>query len=230
MSKIISALENVNIFIDFDSTLTKVEGLDELANIAFADNPNRAQIAAEIARLTDAGMSGEISFGESLRRRVRLLNANRSHVHELADFLQTQISDSFLRNAAFLREYRKQIYVISGGFLEFILPVTNRLGILENHVFANNFVFDERGDIIGIDEKNLLANDKGKIKILQTLDLRGEIFVIGDGFTDYELRASNSASRFYAFVENVRRPNVIRVADCVIESFDEFLQDVSVSS
>lgn len=220
-------LENTHIFIDFDSTLTKVEGLDELANIAFAGNPQRAEIAAEIARLTDLGMSGAISFGESLRRRVRLLNANRNHIAELAEFLQTQISDSFLRNAAFLRENQHRIYIISGGFEEFILPVTNRLGILENHVFANNFVFDERGDIIGIDEKNPLANDKGKIKILQTLDLPGKIFVIGDGFTDYELRASNLASRFYAFVENVERANVVRVADSVVKSFDEFIQDVS---
>ena len=220
--------ENVNIFIDFDSTLTKVEGLDELANIAFVGNPNRASVVAEIARLTDLGMAGEISFGESLRRRVQLLSANRSHISELAEFLTAKISDSFLRNQAFLREYQTQIYIISGGFREFILPVTNQLGILESHVFANSFVFDEQGNIIGIDKENPLANDSGKIEILKKLNLNGEILVIGDGFTDYELRKCGLATEFYAFTENVSRPNVVAVADFVVRSFDEFLQHISV--
>lgn len=221
--------KTINIFIDFDSTLTKVEGLDELANIAFAGNPNRETVVAEIAKLTDLGMSGEISFGESLRRRVQLLSANRSHINQLTEFLQTQISDSFLENQTFLRAHQTQIYVISGGFKEFILPVTNRLGVLENHVFANTFVFDERGNIVGIDEQNPLANDLGKIEILKRLDLTGEIYVIGDGFTDYQLRAAGLASRFYAFTENVSRPNIIAVADFVAASFDDFLATISHS-
>ena len=37
-------------------------------------------------------MAGEISFGESLHRRVQLLSANREHINRLAEFLQTQVN------------------------------------------------------------------------------------------------------------------------------------------
>jgi D-3-phosphoglycerate dehydrogenase / 2-oxoglutarate reductase len=57
------------------------------------------------------------------------------------------------------------------------------------------------------------------------LNLQGEIVVIGDGFTDYELKASGLANRFYAFTENVERPNVVAVADHITPSLDEFLYD-----
>ncbi|MGL4631983.1 MAG: phosphoglycerate dehydrogenase, partial [Leadbetterella sp.] len=49
------------------------------------------------------------------------------------------------------------------------------------------------------------------------------ISVIGDGYTDYELKKSGEAHRFYAFIENVKRENVLPGADFVINSLDEFL-------
>src|SRR5690606_41424844 len=45
------------------------------------------------------------------------------------------------------------------------------LGVLPEHVLANEFRFDEDGNIIGIDESNPLASDGGKIKALQSLGL-----------------------------------------------------------
>ena len=50
--------------IDFDSTFTKVEAMEELAAIALQGNPRREQIVAELKRITDLGMNGEISFTE----------------------------------------------------------------------------------------------------------------------------------------------------------------------
>ena len=99
--------------IDFDSTFTKVEGLDELANIALAGNPNREKVVQQIRNLTEMGMNGEISFSEALSRRIKLLNANRSHVELLVDFLMTKISGKWnvLNNIIF---YRKALNVIKG--------------------------------------------------------------------------------------------------------------------
>src|SRR5690606_296739 len=97
------------------------------------------------------------------------------------------------------------------------------LGVLPEHVLANEFRFDEDGNIIGIDESNPLASDGGKIKALQSLGLDAEVYVIGDGYTDYELKESGLASRFYAFTENVKRDRVLAVADHVVASLDEFL-------
>jgi D-3-phosphoglycerate dehydrogenase / 2-oxoglutarate reductase len=58
---------------------------------------------------------------------------------------------------------------------------------------------------------------------LQSLDFEGDIYAIGDGYTDYELRESGLANKFFAFTENVSRKKVTDVADEVVASFDEFL-------
>ena len=217
------------IIIDFDSTFTKVEGLDELAAIALKGHPEQDLIVQKISDLTNKGMNGEMSFSEGLRQRISLLKANRSHIDDLVVFLKTKISDSFLRNTQFLTENSDQIFIVSSGFKEFIVPVATELGIRADHVYANEFVFDAEGNIVGIDEENVLSMDGGKIKLLSGLNLDGDIYAIGDGYTDYELKASGLASRFYAFTENIARPRVMAVADHVATSFDDFLYDNKLS-
>jgi D-3-phosphoglycerate dehydrogenase len=218
-----------HIIIDFDSTFTKVEGLDELAAIALTGHPQREQIVQEITDLTNKGMNGEMSFSEGLHKRIALLKASRAHIEELVSFLRTRVSDSFQRNKQFLTENADHIYIVSSGFKEFIVPVVTELGLRADHVYANEFRFDEEGNIIGIDENNVLSTDGGKIKLLSSLNLEGEVYAIGDGYTDYQLKESGLASRFYAFTENVERPKVVAVADHIATSFDDFLYDNKLS-
>ena len=66
--------------IDFDSTFTRVEALDVLGEIALADHPDRDAVLAEVRRLTDQAMGGEIGFGDALRRRLELLAPRREHL------------------------------------------------------------------------------------------------------------------------------------------------------
>ena len=209
--------------IDFDSTFTQVEGLDELANIALAGKANQTEVVAQIRSLTEQGMNGEISFSEALQRRIALLKANKSHLTELVSYLSSKISISFQQNKQFLEGFADNILIVSSGFKEFIVPIVTDLGIKEANVYANTFIFDEDGNITGVDESNVLAQDGGKIKLLQSLNLDGHISVIGDGYTDYELRSAGLADRFYAFTENVNREKVTENADFVIKSLDEFL-------
>lgn len=209
--------------IDFDSTVTQVEGLDELAAIALKGQADGAEIVKKIKALTDAGMSGEISFSEALKSRIELLKANKSHIEILIDFLKTKISDSFLRNKSFLKEYNADIYIVSSGFKEFILPITQSLGLKDENVYANTFTFDEEGNITGVDQSNVLAQTGGKIKLMESLKFEGHVSVIGDGYTDFEIKKAGFADRFYAFTENVERPKVIAEADFAIKSLDEFL-------
>jgi D-3-phosphoglycerate dehydrogenase len=220
---VIQTAEKKIFIIDFDSTITKVEGLDELAVISLASNPQREKIVSQIRHLTDLGMNGEISFSEALSQRLSLLEANREHLKALVSFLETKISDSFSSNKSFLKEYASQIIVVSSGFKEFIIPIIESLGLDPENVYANTFVFDEAGKITGVDETNVLAQDGGKVKLLQSLNLDGHISVIGDGYTDYELRKVGIADRFYAFTENIERKKVTENADFVIKSLDEFL-------
>ncbi|MHA8065913.1 phosphoglycerate dehydrogenase [Aquirufa sp. ROCK2-A2] len=215
--------EILNIVIDFDSTFTKVEGLDELARIALQGSPKQAEIVGKIHDITEKGMAGSISFADSLKERVALLSANKAHVEELVVFLKGKISDSFNRNKEFIQEHADQIYIVSSGFKDFIVPVVNELGISAENVFANTFIYDADGNITGYDQDNLLSKDKGKVSLLQSLSLEGEIFVIGDGYTDYELREAGLANKFFAFTENVSRKSVTDKADFIVPSLDEFL-------
>ncbi|WP_400193974.1 phosphoglycerate dehydrogenase [Hymenobacter sp. B81] len=211
--------------IDFDSTFTQVEGLDELAAIALRGHPERARIVAEIKALTDGGMDGSVSFSESLRRRVALLPARREHLQELVEHLHTRVSESIRRNQAFFQEHAPgRVYIVSSGFREFIEPVVAEFGIPPEQVLANTFRFDAAGNIIGFDEQNPLSRDGGKIEQLRRLGLEGAaVYVLGDGITDYQIREAGLADRFYAFTENVSREAVVDRADEVAPTFDEFL-------
>ncbi len=219
-----TAIKEKKIFIiDFDSTITKVEGLDQLAAIALAHSSDGTKVVQQIKELTDAGMNGELSLSESLSKRMSLLNANKKHVDALVEFLLENISESFERNKKFLQEYADQILVVSSGFKDFIIPVVSYLGLKAENVYANTFIYNDHGDIIGVDNSNVLSQTGGKIELVKSLNLDAHVSVIGDGFTDYEIKQHGLADRFYAFVENVERQKVVDVADFTIKSLDEFL-------
>ena len=213
---------------DFDSTFTQVEGLDELAEIALAGRPDAAERVAQIKALTDQGMAGEIGFQESLSRRLALLGAHRRHLAPLVQRLQGKVSESIRRNGDFFRQHADRIYVVSSGFREFIEPVVAEFGIGAGHVLANTFTFDAEGNITGCDAANVLSRDGGKIRQLVLLDLDGPVYVLGDGYTDYQIREAGLAHRFYAYTENVSRPSVVARADEVLPTFDEFLYQLKL--
>lgn len=209
--------------IDFDSTFTQVEALDELARISLEHHPARELIYQEIERLTNLAMEGKISFRESLAGRVRLLAANRDHLAKLVWVLKKKVSTSFSRNKEFFIKNKDSVLIVSGGFKEFITPVVIPYHIKRENIYANTFVFDSEGNIIGYDEANPLSEEGGKVKLLQQLQLPGTIYGIGDGYSDFQLKESGMIARFFAFTENIERRTVSEKADHVTPSFDEFL-------
>ncbi|WP_339902798.1 phosphoglycerate dehydrogenase [uncultured Cyclobacterium sp.] len=209
--------------IDFDSTFTKVEALDILGEISLRDDPAKAEKLQSIKDITDQGMEGKLTFRESLVKRVEILNANKDQISELISELKKKVSDSFQRNKEFLLENRADIYIISNGFKDFVAPIVTSYGIKPENVFANEFVYDESGKIIGFNENNPLSKNNGKPETIKKLNLSGDIYVIGDGYTDYEIKASGVANKFYAFTENIHRPSVSSKADHIAPSLDEIL-------
>jgi D-3-phosphoglycerate dehydrogenase len=133
------------------------------------------------------------------------------------------VSESFKRNKDFFANYSDHIYIISNGFREFIEPVVTEFGIKAENILANEFRFDSKGKVIGFDVANPLSANNGKVEQLKRLNLDGDVYVIGDGYTDYEIKHSGLANKFYAFTENVERENVLSKADHIAPSLDEFL-------
>lgn len=208
---------------DFDSTLTRVEALDVLAEMTLHGREERDEVIKEIQHITNLGIDGDISFTESLERRIKLLKANKKHLDPLVKELRKKISKSIVSNKEFFEKYSEDIYVISCGFKEFIDPIVKEYNIPSERVYANTFDFDEEGNIIGFDEDNVLASHNGKIECLRQLGLEGEVQVIGDGYSDYVMREAGIAHKFFAYTENVHREKAASNADHVTPNLDEFL-------
>lgn len=209
--------------IDFDSTFTQVEALDELVRISLKDRPDKEDIFKKIEGYTNMAMEGKLSFTESLSERVKLLGANKEHLKKLVEHLKKKISKSFTRNDSFFKKHADEILIVSGGFKEFITPVVKKFHIKKENIFANTFVFDKQGNIIGYDEANPLSREGGKVKLMEQLNLKGNLYGIGDGYSDFQLKESGHIKKFFAFTENISRKNVTSKADHVTPSFDEFL-------
>lgn len=198
---------------DFDSTIICEESLELLADIALADAPDRAERRQTICTLTNQAMSGELPFDRALQERIALLKAHRDHLTPLIEQLHTLITPSFLAVEQQIRTLSSRIYVMSGGFTEFIAPVMHRFGIEESHIIANRFVYDAEGWIVGVDTSLPLSQDDGKTLALQEMHLPRPLWMIGDGFSDYQVKRSNCADVFFAFTENIAREKVLAQVD-----------------
>lgn len=208
---------------DFDSTLVAFETLEALADQVLGRAPDRDRIIADIARLTDQAMAGEIAFGEALHARLALLPLTRDDVTALADRAVEAMTPSVRRNLAFFRDNAERIVILSGGFRDIIAPVAEALGVPASRVLANDLVYDAAGRVTGVDDGNPLAGPDGKVRALRALKLTGPVVMVGDGWTDAEVRLGGLADRFYAFTEVARRDRVVAAADFEAGSIDELL-------
>ncbi len=209
--------------IDFDSTFTKVEAFDVLADISLKDHPDLERMRQEIVNITNQGMDGSISFRESLEKRIELLSPTKRHLDQLVVVLRELVSESFKRNREFFQTFAENIYIISNGFHAFIDPIVTEFGIKPENILANRFHFDQQGNVVGFDKENPLSQNNGKVEQLKRLNLPGDVYVIGDGYTDYEIKHAGLANKFFAFTENVEREKVLSKADHIAPSLDEFL-------
>jgi D-3-phosphoglycerate dehydrogenase len=209
--------------IDFDSTFTQVEALDELARISLNKHPDKEAIFEKIEEYTNLAMEGKLSFSESLAQRVKLLEANEDHLKQLITRLKKKVSSSFSRNAAFFKKHADEVLIVSGGFKEFITPVVSQYHIKKENIYANTFVTTGDGKIIDYDHANPLSEEGGKVKLMQRMNLKGDLYGIGDGYSDFQLRESGLIKKFFAFTENIARESIVSKADHVTPSFDEFL-------
>lgn len=215
---------------DFDSTFVGVESLDLLAEIVFADDTARAEKVAALVTITAQGMDGVIDYRESLQRRMEVLRPTRAHLNELVVRLRSHVTRSFASNTAFFTTRASHIYIISGGFHEYIDPILADFGLPSNHIFANTLQFAADGAYVSYDHTNpLAAGSEGKVEVVKSLKLPpSHTVIVGDGMTDYRVREAKLTHKFYAYAEHVARPAVLAHADLVVRSLDEILSDLDL--
>jgi len=223
--------KDAKLLIDFDSTFIKLEGLDELAKLVSSTGGSNSDTIEQIEKLTQLGMEGKISFEESLSRRIKMLEFKQADLAELITLLRANISDSVLRNQSKFLQHAENIYILSGGFEDFIIPIVESFGISSQHVIANKFIFDSRGVCRGYEPDRLTAQSGGKLRAAKELAQTGRItasktIAVGDGYTDLEIKLGGGADKFIAFSENTSRASVQDQADLVTADFGEVFEYV----
>ncbi len=211
------------LILDFDSTIIKGESLDLLAETAFKNSLESNLKIQEIKKLTDEGMEGRISFQESLNRRLRILELDQFHLNKSIKSVTKLISPSFIENIGWLKKYRDNILIFSGGFKDMIKPVAVKLGLKEENIYANELIF-KNGKFNGVNKKNLLSRSGGKLDQVKQLGLNKNLIVVGDGITDWEIKRLGDRVIFFAYTENVSRKNVVKKADFEAKIFDEVVK------
>ena len=188
---------------DCDSTLSAIEGIDELAG------PRRAEIAA----LTARAMAGEVPLEDVYGLRLDLLKPTRASV----DAVGRQYVDRALPHGRdlvdALHALEKRVVVVSGGLRPAVLALARELGIADADVHAVDARFDAKGAWASYDEASPLARSGGKPLVMRTLPGNRRVLV-GDGASDLE--AAPECARFIAFGGVERRESVFRasVATC----------------
>lgn len=206
---------------DFDSTLVDDETLEFVCDRALAGRSDRDAVLAEIKRITELGVTGAIPFEESIARRMALVAPRRADVEDVAQGFVDRISPSILSHLDFFRENGESLYIVSHGFDELIEPTVRKLGIDMSRVFANKFVFDDDGVARSIDVTRPLSRAGGKARALLSARVPGPVVMIGDGYTDYEVKLHGAADAFVAYVEHAHRERAVENADRVAKSFAE---------
>jgi phosphoserine phosphatase len=166
---------------DCDSTLSSIEGIDELAR--------RAGCFAQIEPLTTMAMDGRIAIDAVYGRRMDLVRPDRAALDWLAGEYIATMTPGAADTFAALKAAQIEVHIVSGGLRPSILPLADRLGIPANNVHAVDVTLDAAGRYIGYEADSPLTKATGKADICRQLTARhGPLALIGDGVTDAAAR------------------------------------------
>ena len=202
------------LFLDCDSTLSAIEGVDELARL------RGPEAEEEVEALTNAAMNGEVPIDEIFARRLDLIRPNRTMVHEVGSLYVDRVAPGCRDALARLRKSGWKPIIVSGGFEQVIDPLATALGIADVH--AVPLIFDEIGEYAGFQESAPTARNGGKPEIAREVLADHESaysVMVGDGISDMECRGVTDLVIGYG--EFVARPAVVAEADVFVRSFAE---------
>jgi phosphoserine phosphatase len=213
------------IFFDCDSTLTRIEGIDELARLKGLFN--------EVKRLTAAAMDGEVHLSSVYDQRLDLLRPTRAEIRAIERLYRASIVPDARGLIGALHFLGRKVFVVSGGLAPAVIPFGVSLGVPRGHICAVDVVFNRLAgrwwdydlDRVGPnpDERYLdhdadpLTETHGKTDIVRQFreGCSGKALLVGDGVSD--LMAHPSVDLLVGFGGVVRRERVAAEADVFIE-------------
>ena len=215
--------KEINLIFDFDSTLIQLETIEVLAEFSLKNNPNKKNIYNNIEKMTEQAMAGDLSFSDALLKRILLLEIKKSHTILAIEYLKNKLSLSIIKNQYFINKHKNNCYIISGGFKEIIWPIVKPINFIKENIYANNFIYNN--NILSIDSHNPLSKDRGKNIVASKL--KGYNIIIGDGYTDYEVKKYGNANIFIQFIENINRKKLNKNADFIASDFKKIIEFIN---
>lgn len=210
------------IFFDCDSTLSAIEGVDELARMKGKD--------LRVSLLTQKAMDGDLDLSEVYGKRLRAIRPTRGQLEAIEQmYWDTLVPDAQAIIAALLY-LGKRVFIISGGLAEPVRGLGARLGIPKEQVRAVELEFNElsgnwwryydqdatRGASYLAYETSPLTISAGKPDIVRDLarGLWGRKLFIGDGMSDLHTRSV--VDLFVGFGGVARREKVERNSEAYV--------------
>jgi|UniRef100_UPI00404A397C phosphoserine phosphatase len=202
------------IFFDCDSTLSAIEGIDELARLRGPD------CFARIEQMTRDAMDGKLPIDEIFARRLDIIRPTRDEVDQVGQMYITQMEPSAESVVQRLRAEGWTLIILSAGYTEVIQPLADHLGI--ERIEAVGLSFDAEGNYQDYDRDFPTTRNGGKpARILQIQDelKPARTVMVGDGISDLE--TLGVVDLFVGFGGYVERPKVKAGARVFIRSLAE---------
>jgi phosphoserine phosphatase len=175
---------------DMDSTLITMETIDELADMV--------GIKAEVAKITESAMRGEIEYDESLRRRLALLKDLDESALQRVYEERLRFSPGAERMLEKVRAAGIKTLLVSGGFTYMTDRLKTRIRLDYTHsnvleIINGKLTGKVIGDIVNADMKRTTL-----LRVATELGItRAQIAGVGDGANDLKFMAECGVSVAY---------------------------------
>jgi len=202
------------IVFDCDSTLSSLEGVDELARF------RGAEVWAEVERMTHAAMEGKIAVEAVFGRRLDIIKPSAADVAAVGQRYIETVEPTAVATLEALRRRGWTPIILSGGFRPAIRPLADFLGI--ERIEAVDLYFDGEGHYTGFDEDYPTTRSGGKPEVIRRLKAEfsaSRVAMVGDGVSDLE--TSPEVSCFVGYGGVVARPKVRAGAAHFIHRLEE---------
>lgn len=197
------------IIFDCDGTLSKIEGIDELAT-----SNNTSNI---VQKLTQEAM-GKTGMNVGIyNKRLEIVSPTQEKILALGENYIKNHSPDAKDVIAIFKALNKPVYIISAGISQAVNIFAKWLGIDESHVFAVNVFFDDNGHYAGFDEQSPLVARNGKQIFVNDLSQNlPRLGYIGDGLNDYEVYPL--VSRFIGYGGAYYRQNIADLCEFYVRN------------
>jgi phosphoserine phosphatase len=166
---------------DCDSTLSSVEGIDELARL------RGPEVFATVEALTEDAMNGKIRIEDIFKLRLDAIRPTRDDAATVGRRYLATIEPTAKATVGALGAMGWTPVIISGGFRQAIRPLADFLGI--ERIEAVDLFFAPDGSYTGFDSEFPSTRSGGKVDIIAKLrrEMSPEkVVMIGDGVSDLE--------------------------------------------